>query len=74
MKQAIHAAVMIFLLAGIGLSVTAQSTKWTAEQQDVWKTETAITDLWLKGDWQSALDYYDDSYQGWPNRFAHSNT
>lgn len=68
MKQAIHAAVWIFLLAGMGLSVAAQSTKWTTEQQDVWKTETAITDLWLKGDWKSALAYYDDSYQGWPNR------
>lgn len=40
---------------------------WTPEQKAVWKTESAITDFWLKGDMQSGLAYYDDSYNGWSN-------
>ncbi|MHB1922806.1 MAG: YybH family protein [Chitinophagaceae bacterium] len=46
-------------------SVTAQ-IQWTPDQKAVWQTETSITDLLVKGDWQTAATYYDDSYQGWP--------
>ena len=64
----------LFLFSTVGLfSALLETTsayaqiEWTSEQKAVWATETAITDAWLKGDWQAGMVYYDESYQGWPN-------
>lgn len=65
MKKAIQWSFFIFLLAAI--TPAFSQLAWTPEQKAVWKTETTITSLWMKGDFQSGLAYVDDSYQGWPN-------
>ena len=56
------------LVAGC-LTLTAASAQiqWTPEQKEVWKTETTINELFLKGDLQSAYQYLDDNFQGWPS-------
>lgn len=63
MKKVIQWGLFLFL-SGVITSASAQ-IQWTPEQKSVWKTETTIFDLMMKGDLQSALTYYDDSYQGW---------
>ena len=58
----------ICIIAGcFAVNTASAQLAWTPEQKAVWKTETTITDLWIKGDNTASLAYYDDSYQGWPN-------
>ncbi|HUZ58357.1 MAG TPA: hypothetical protein VMU83_06210 [Hanamia sp.] len=63
MKKVIQWSFFVFLLGAI--TPAFSQLVWTPEQKAVWKTETAITDLWMKGDNMASLAYYDDSYQGW---------
>ena len=65
MKKVIQWSFFVFLLGVI--TPAFSQLAWTPEQKAVWKTETTITDLYMKGDFQSGLAYVDDSYQGWPN-------
>ena len=65
MKKVFQWSFFVFLLGA--LTPAFSQLAWTPEQKAVWKTETALTDLFVKGDFHSALAYYDDSYQGWPN-------
>lgn len=55
-----------FLMAGC-LAVTTASAQiqWTPEQKEVWKTETTLGDLMVKGDLQGAMSYFDDNFQNW---------
>lgn len=64
MKKVFQWSFFVFLLGAI--TPASAQIQWTPEQKAVWKTETAITDLWMKGDNLASLAYYDDSYQGWP--------
>lgn len=42
---------------------------WTPAQKDVWNTELAIGDLFVKGDYPGAMDYFDDAFVNWaPNK------
>lgn len=43
---------------------TAQIS-WTPEKTAVWKTETTISDLVVKGDMQGAEQYIDDGWSNW---------
>lgn len=66
MKAMICNGMIALLAVCFTISTADAQIQWTAEQKAVWKTETAITDAWIKGDQQTAGSYYDESYQGWP--------
>lgn len=56
------------LMAGcLATHVASAQIQWTPEQKAVWKTETDQTDLWMKGDIQGGLAYFDDSFLNWAN-------
>ena len=59
---------LLFVVGLLAATSAFAQLEWTKDQKDVWQTETAITDAWMKNDIQTANQYYDDSYQGWPNR------
>ena len=66
MKAIICNGIVALLAVSFTINTSDAQIQWTPEQKAVWKTETAITDAWIKGDQQTANSYYDDSYQGWP--------
>lgn len=53
-----------FLLFFIALNLQAQ--QWTTEQLEVWKTVQTYTDIANKGDVEGFLNYFDESFLGWP--------
>ena len=68
MRAITRNGIVALLAAYLTINAVHAQIQWTPEQKAVWKTETAITDAWIKGDQQTANSYYDDSYQGWPMR------
>ncbi|MDP4129542.1 MAG: DUF4440 domain-containing protein [Bacteroidota bacterium] len=66
MKAIMFKGMAAMLVASFITSTSNGQIQWTADQKAVWKTETAITDAWMKGDNATADTYYDESYQGWP--------
>lgn len=66
MKKLLPWSLFAFLLAAITPAVA--QIQWTPEQKAVWNTETTISDLSQKGDWQRFFSYFDDNFQNWaPN-------
>jgi ketosteroid isomerase-like protein len=54
------------ILISLALTYASAQIQWTPEQNAVWKTETTVADLVVKGDLQSAWQYLDDSWVAWP--------
>ena len=67
MKKSMLFGVLCIIAGSLAVNTASAQLAWTPEQKAVWKTETTIVDLWMKGDNTASLAYYDDSYQGWPN-------
>lgn len=65
MKKLIQWSLFIVLFGTI--TPAFSQLEWSPAQKEVWKTETTITDLFMKGDFQAAYAYYDESYMGWNN-------
>ena len=68
MKSFIRNVAIALLAFYLAIDCGYSQIQWTPEQKAVWKTETAISDAFVKGDQQAANSYYDESYQGWPYR------
>lgn len=67
MKQIIFLGVLAIMAESLAVNPASAQIQWTAEQKAVWKTETTIADLVLKGDLQGARQYLDDSWVAWPS-------
>jgi len=57
----------LFTWATLMAHLAGAQNKWTPEQQEVWKTETTISDLVVKGDIQGAQQYLGDDMVNWPS-------
>lgn len=42
--------------------------EWSAAQKDVWKMEETCSALYVAGDLEKFMAYFDDDYLGWYNR------
>jgi len=66
MSKVINTGLLILMTGCFAVNTAAAQSQWTPEQKAVWDTETKLSDLMVKGDFQSFKDYVDDSYQSWP--------
>lgn len=70
MKKTIIFSALVLTAGCFAVNTACAQIQWTPEQKAVWKTETTMRDLSLKGEDEKAWSYIDDSYQGWRNDIA----
>jgi hypothetical protein len=65
MKKAILFGALAVVTGCLSANTASAQLAWTPEQKAVWKTETTIGDLQVKGDLQGALALIDEDFQNW---------
>lgn len=65
MKKMLFYTFLTVMAGSLAVAPAAAQIQWTPAQKAIWKTETTIGDLVVKGDIPGALSYFDDNFQNW---------
>lgn len=64
MKEKLFCSLLLFSAGLLALTPATAQVSWTPAQQEVWKVETTIGDL-FQSNFQGALRYFDEDFQNW---------
>lgn len=68
MKKTNLFTALAIMTGSLAATTASAQIQWTTQQKEIWKTETTISDLATKGDWQDFFSYFDDNFENWgPN-------